>query len=250
MTSLAKTARLKSRSGSSPPFRRRALTAEQYHCNPNSVDRISLIKETSTCAYLMIIQTARLCHDVAFLPPRQDNPQSVLCSLVLAPDQVASYEENLAQLKRSETEARIWAEHPEADKIFHAHTPVAPQIAGDLVVGAHRIVPAGVKVAKSAIVGGGSKERYIATVASSQGWVLSSDELAKLGITRRNDVERLRKRAQALAKGTKWRLDVVDTARGNEYRFVVGSDRESDEAKRKQTSDEETKGSEEEFYQD
>ncbi|OTA36250.1 hypothetical protein BTJ68_05475 [Hortaea werneckii EXF-2000] len=50
-------------------------TEVQFHCNPQSSDRISLIKETSTCAYLMVIQTPRLCDDVAFLPPKGPTKQ-------------------------------------------------------------------------------------------------------------------------------------------------------------------------------
>jgi protein OS-9 len=52
---------------------------------------------------------------------------------------------------------------------------------GDVIVGAHNIVPEDVKLEKSAIVGGG-KETYIDTVASSDGKFLSKDEIEKLGL--------------------------------------------------------------------
>jgi protein OS-9 len=49
----------------------RARTIEvQYHCVPGMQnDRIGWIKEVTICAYVMVVNTPRLCDDVAFLPP-------------------------------------------------------------------------------------------------------------------------------------------------------------------------------------
>ena len=43
----------------------------QYHCAPGTtVDRVNWIKEVTTCTYLMMVQTPRLCEDSAFRPPK------------------------------------------------------------------------------------------------------------------------------------------------------------------------------------
>ena len=40
----------------------------QFQCDPSGGDRIAWIKETSTCSYVMVIHTPRLCNDLAFVP--------------------------------------------------------------------------------------------------------------------------------------------------------------------------------------
>ncbi|OIW25745.1 hypothetical protein CONLIGDRAFT_663420 [Coniochaeta ligniaria NRRL 30616] len=53
----------------------------QYHCHPGIPgDRIGWIKEVTTCAYLMVVQTPRLCDaDVAFLPPEEGRAHGIVC---------------------------------------------------------------------------------------------------------------------------------------------------------------------------
>ncbi|KAJ4404439.1 Protein OS-9 [Gnomoniopsis sp. IMI 355080] len=56
----------------------------QYHCNPGSAaDRIGWIKEITTCSYLMLINTPRLCEDVAFLPPKETRAHSISCQRII-----------------------------------------------------------------------------------------------------------------------------------------------------------------------
>ena len=55
----------------------------QFHCHPHSVDRIGWIKEVSTCTYLMVVYTPRLCDDVAFLPEREEQAEKVVCREVV-----------------------------------------------------------------------------------------------------------------------------------------------------------------------
>lgn len=64
----------------------------QFHCHPQSTDRIGWIKETTTCSYLMIVYTPRLCNDVAFQPPREDDAHEIKCQRVLSLDQVPEWE--------------------------------------------------------------------------------------------------------------------------------------------------------------
>lgn len=62
----------------------------QYHCVPGmKADRIGWIKEVTTCAYLMVVNTPRLCNDVAFLPPKQAQANPISCRLVLDTDDPA-----------------------------------------------------------------------------------------------------------------------------------------------------------------
>ena len=38
-----------------------------------------MIKEVSTCSYLVVIHTPRLCNDVAFQPPQENKPNPISC---------------------------------------------------------------------------------------------------------------------------------------------------------------------------
>ncbi|KAI6885751.1 hypothetical protein KC360_g3421 [Hortaea werneckii] len=249
-------------------------TEVQFHCNPQSSDRISLIKETSTCAYLMVIQTPRLCDDVAFLPPQKDQPNSITCAPVLKESEIEDYERDLKDLKEAEQEAAQLFENEEnAAQAFGSEGLM--QIAGDILIGGNAIVPKDLKLEKGAIVGGG-KETYIDTVASSDGRTLSEEHMKKLGLGDPKAVEKLRKELEKIAKGESWKLDVIDTPRGREYRGIIGDDDEKekdagkkepgeekqeqqetkdqgkDQGNEKQDEDKETanRGSEEEYYKE
>lgn len=99
---------------------------------------------------------------------------------------------------------------------------------GDIYVGEHRLVPEGVKIEKSAIVGGG-KETYIDTVASSDGKVLSKEKLEELGLGDSKAVDKLKKELEKIAAGQVWKLDVIDTPRGREYRGIIGDGEDEEE---------------------
>ncbi|GAB7365158.1 hypothetical protein MBLNU230_g6245t1 [Neophaeotheca triangularis] len=204
----------------------------QYHCHPSAHDRISLIKETSTCAYLMVVQTPRLCNDVAFLPPAADQPNEITCSPILTPDQIPSYEHDLASLHEEEKAAaleqsRLEAEAAEA--LLTGEQPTAlepgPQIAGDIVIGGHNLVPPGKLVEKSALLGGG-KETYVDTLVDSTGKMLSRAKMDEYGLDSEKAVKKLAARVEEAAMGAAWRLDIVDTARGREYRGIIDKDDE------------------------
>jgi protein OS-9 len=98
----------------------------QFHCNTQPpTDRITLIKETSTCAYLMVIHTPRLCNDVAFLPPQKDSPNAVSCTPILDETQVDDYKRDMSALRAADKEARVWEAQPEVSRnsIGNIHTP-------------------------------------------------------------------------------------------------------------------------------
>ncbi|KAL6855670.1 glucosidase II beta subunit-like domain-containing protein [Trichoderma novae-zelandiae] len=55
----------------------------QYHCVPGMQnDRIGWIKEVTICAYVMVVNTPRLCDDVAFLPPQESKADAITCQLI------------------------------------------------------------------------------------------------------------------------------------------------------------------------
>jgi protein OS-9 len=54
--------------------------------------------------------------------------------------------------------------------------------------------------------------------------MLSKEDLKRLGLPDMEAVEKLRKELEKYAKGEQWKLDVVDTPAGREYRAIVGSD--------------------------
>lgn len=220
----------------------------------------------------MVIQTPRLCNDVAFLPPQKDEPNAITCSPILSSEQdIHDYERDMAALKEAEAEAEIWAAEPDAAKIFLGDPALQEQqIAGDIAIGARTIVPEGITLEKSAILGGG-KETYLDTIASSDGRVLTKEELEKLGLGNGKDLERLKKQLEKMAQGQEWKLDIVETAQGaKEYRGIIGKDEEGEgkegkggeggegaeggEGKKKEGSGEDVKkgeeGSEEEFYKE
>ncbi|KAK9367843.1 glucosidase II beta subunit-like protein-domain-containing protein [Lipomyces kononenkoae] len=60
----------------------------QFHCNPNSHDKIAWIKEVTTCRYLMVIHTPRLCQDVAFLPPKEDRANEIYCRRIMSEEHI------------------------------------------------------------------------------------------------------------------------------------------------------------------
>ncbi|KAI5369545.1 Putative mannose-6-phosphate receptor binding domain superfamily, MRH domain, protein OS-9 [Septoria linicola] len=217
----------------------------QFHCSPQAADRIALIKETSTCAYLMVIQTPRLCNDVAFLPPQKDQPNSIACSPVLREEEVEDYERDLKAVKAAEQETKIWEATAEAAAALGGggaafEAPVLP--VGDIYVGEHRLVPEGVKIEKSAIVGGG-KETYVDTLADSEGRIMSKEDLEKLGLSDPKQIEKLKKELEKIAQGQTWKLDVIDTPRGREYRGIIGDDEEEGKTEgQKEAVTKQTKG--------
>ena len=211
----------------------------------------------------MVIQTPRLCSDVAFLPPQKDQPNAVTCSPVLGEDQIEDYKQDLAALKSAENNDLLAAQKSSADNSNNylstaAQTEAAqifsPQIVGDIAVGAHNLVPPNLKLEKSAIVGGG-KDTYVDTIASSDGTTLSKEALEKLVLGGPKAVEEMRRKLERMAQGQEWKLDVVDTPRGREYRAIIGG--ESEEGEKKEGVDREEgegkgeeRGSEEEYYRE
>lgn len=59
----------------------------QFQCDPAGGDKVAWIKETSTCSYLMVIHTAKLCNDLAFVPVKRvgegEGVHEIICQKVV-----------------------------------------------------------------------------------------------------------------------------------------------------------------------
>lgn len=224
----------------------------QFHCEPTMpADRITLIKETSTCQYLMVVSTPLLCNDVAFQPPQEARPYPITCTPVMSAEDIPKFiaakearEEAEDHVK--DTELDVLMRRLQAGQVLFDDSnndireaqPKRREVIGGIEVGGHKLVPKGKMIEKSALVGGG-KETLVATIANSDGYIASEKELKSLRIPSGKEVEAVKREVEKVARGQGWRLDVVDTPRGRELRGIIETDDETDE--REQPSSDATK---------
>jgi protein OS-9 len=179
----------------------------------------------------MVIQTSRLCKDIAFQPPQKDHPNPVSCYPILAEDEVDEYKNNLALLRAAEAKAKAATAAAVPEALFKDGAASAAQekviLVGDIILGAREIVPEGYKIEKSAIVGGG-KETYVDTLVTSNGpRVLNKAQLEKLGVKSADQIKRvemLQEQLERAANGRPWRLEVFDTPRGRQFVGIHGDE--------------------------
>jgi protein OS-9 len=203
----------------------------------------------------MIIDTPRLCNDVAFLPPQESKPHAIACTPVLPATSIPSYlaaKESHAVSEDEQLAQKIEKEINDAINLLETgEIPdrEAVEIAGDIEIGAHRFIPAGKKLEKGVIVGGG-KEKYIATIAKSGGWVATEKELYKMGIKGVKDMDGIKKDVERAAAGKSWRLDIVETPRGKELRGVIETTKDEDAKAKKADAEGEQDGNEQQEEQE
>lgn len=206
----------------------------QFHCHPQSVDRIGWIKEVSTCSYLMVVYTPRLCNDIAFLPPREEKAEGIVCREVVKEEDVSEWE----QRKRGEAERKLVGET--AATAQGGGRPIV----GGIEVGGMKLVgregrrlepPQNIQPGSHGhgMHGGGNNGPDTANVMEliSQeprdrgGKVkkLSDKDLKKLGLDP-SVVDEARRELEEVAQGKGWRLEVFEVDGGRELRGVVDSD--------------------------
>lgn len=189
----------------------------------------------------MIVETSRLCHDVAFLPPQQNLAHAITCQAVISESEVdkwtaAQIEAKLHQVEKIIAEEDNINTNPLRDIAEGAEgsTPRGP-IIGGIEVGAQALVGSEGKVIEKSVVVGGGKETYVGTVATSDGQQMSKEEMKKLNIADPKDVEKLKGNLKKLAGRKGWKLDLVDTPRGREFRGIIeAEDAESSEGEKKE----------------
>ncbi|KAM0798226.1 glucosidase II beta subunit-like protein-domain-containing protein [Usnea florida] len=220
----------------------------QFHCHPQSADRIGWIKEVSTCSYLMVVYTPRLCNDVAFLPPREEKAEGIVCREVVRDEDVSEWE----QRKKGEAQRKLVGET--AATVEGSGRPVV----GGIEVGGMKLVGREGKrldPPQNIQPGGGSHGhgmhgannnnnnnndqdrsdvnviQLITREPHDQGGKvkrLSDKDLKKLGLDPAV-VEAARSELEIVAKGKGWRLEVFETVDGGrELRGVVDGEDEDE----------------------
>ena len=211
----------------------------QFHCHPQSTDRIGFIKEVTTCTYLMVVYTPRLCNDVAFLPPQENKPHPITCREILRPEQVTE-----------------WQARKEADTMVLDGKPSSQKMAGNIEVGGNKLVGGdGRRIEKGKVVTP-PEERADIVAKKEKGQVrqLSKEDMEKMDIDPET-VNSFREKLQDIAGNKDWKLEVVDEVNGVRHiRGVVQGDGEQDgEAVADEKSagdDEEQEGSQEEYKEE
>ncbi|MCJ1402272.1 Protein OS-9 [Xylographa trunciseda] len=196
----------------------------QFHCHPQSIDRIGWIKEVSTCSYLMVIYTPRLCNDVAFLPQKEVKAHQIICQEIVPEDDIDDW-----LIKKS----------AEADrKALNAGTTdgQARPMVGGIEVGGMKIIGKDgrrIEPPKAANPSDGKTDVVAKSDPNEKGGKvqkLSAEDMKKLDLDP-EVVEELRKRLQELAGDKGWTLEVVDGPAGfRELRGIVEGDDVEDEA--------------------
>jgi len=211
----------------------------QFHCHPQSTDRIGWIKEVATCTYLMIIYTPRLCNDIAFLPPRQNKAHTIACREILKADEVTEW----VQRKSMEVSRSLVEGGRET-----------PLMAGNIEIGAMKEVGReGRRIQKGKVVSPPEeKVEMVAMQKNGKLQTISKDGLKRLDLNPET-VEAFRKEIQDLAGNKDWKVEKIDDERGvTQLRGIVAGDNEEQEADdgTKDKDEQGKEGSEEAYKED
>ena len=199
----------------------------QYHCNPNFGDKIHMIKETATCSYLMVIHTPRLCNEVAFQPPQTDKPHLITCEEIVSRDEEADWKKGkTAQASFELFQAEEAHRDPETGNPKRLVVGGIQFAAQNLVGGSPERT---IKVGKIATPPKPKEEKYIATLASSDGKytkIMNEQEIRRYDLKGSLEeiadyIEQTEEWAGNMRPGQPWKLDVVQTADGVQYRGIL-----------------------------
>lgn len=224
-------------------------TEVQFHCNENVNDVIGWIKEVTTCSYLMVVYTPRLCRDVAFLPLKESKANIIACQQVLPDTEIAKWKEH----KTGEAELSMRG----------AETKPHPINVGGVVIGGGKYFGKGgpnlpLPVNWSPGMSGQTTPDVIARsrgkADNNKVEVLSDEALQKMDLDP-EVVEQLKTELQKLAGERGWRLEIVDIPdETREIRGIVDGDEEEGEGEGKEGNDgkesEEDEGSEETYKEE
>ncbi|KAF4968659.1 hypothetical protein FZEAL_10356 [Fusarium zealandicum] len=227
----------------------------QYHCVPGmKSDRIGWIKEVTICAYLMVVNTPRLCSDVAFLPPEETRANPVKCQLIVGEDDTTPLLDQTVPFKEPPAQ-----EVPQQDDTTE-NVPLAKEEVniGGVVVGARHVLsgadeagkpPAKLAPPRSYFSNSDTDaERFIEVVASGKPKedggdvkVLGNEELERLDL-KPSGVKDMTDRMKKLAGKHGWKLELVELPGGDkELRGYIDADEEelakNKEAMKKEAAD-------------
>lgn len=213
----------------------------QYHCNPGSVaDRIGWIKEITTCSYLMLIHTPRLCEDVAFLPPKETRAHPISCQLIIDSEEEMAARRLRKSIEAAEAQGIGQGEaEPEADKAEkvpeQGRSKFEGMEIGGVVIGGKQLhntddgqPPPKLKPPRgfSAVI-----ETLAKGLSKAEGGkveMISDEDLERLKLNP-DTVEQFRKELEKIAGEKGWTLEVVEMPDGPGIRGIVEGDDEDDE---------------------
>jgi protein OS-9 len=212
----------------------------QFHCNPQVNDRIGYIKEVTTCSYLMVIYTPRLCNDVAFMPPKDIKANPIICRTVVP---------------LAEIEQRTKAKSIESELTTSPKKEKKAVTVGGVVLGGGRWITKGSpRMAIPANFNTESFGKQIEIIAKAKSKAEGGQvEMASDATLQEMDldpemVEQLRKEVQKMANEKGWKIEVVDApGEVREILGIVDGDEKGDEKKEEGGSEE---GSEEVFKEE
>ncbi|OQE91290.1 hypothetical protein PENNAL_c0010G06291 [Penicillium nalgiovense] len=192
----------------------------QFHCHPQSTDHIGWIKELTTCSYLMVIYTPRLCDDVAFLPPRQDEIHTIECREILTSDEVTEREAIKERYMTSQLADA--ATNADAD-ITQSELPII----GGIEVGGRKLVGMEGKVIEKGRVASAGEERVEVVAKRENGEVrkMSKQVLKKYDIDPEK-LEEMKNLLEEQAEGKDWTLEVVESNGMIKFQGVLEEDEE------------------------
>ncbi|CAG7981480.1 unnamed protein product [Penicillium nalgiovense] len=192
----------------------------QFHCHPQSTDHIGWIKELTTCSYLMVIYTPRLCDDVAFLPPRQDEIHTIECREILMSDEVTEWEAIKERYMTSQLADA--ATNADAD-ITQSELPII----GGIEVGGRKLVGMEGKVIEKGRVASAGEERVEVVAKRENGEVrkMSKQVLKKYDIDPEK-LEEMKNLLEEQAEGKDWTLEVVESNGMIKFQGVLEEDEE------------------------
>jgi hypothetical protein len=189
----------------------------QFHCHPQSSDRIGWIKETATCTYLMVIYTPRLCNDVAFLPPKETKAAQIVCREIVSPSNIEAWKNRIAASSASNL---LSSNHA-------AETPLRPFVGGIEVGGMKQVGTEGNRIAPPQmaehIAASSGTGELIARWNPADGpgrfEQLSDADLLSLELDP-DFVDQMREEVHKKAEGKAWKLELIDMPNGR--RELVG----------------------------
>lgn len=231
----------------------------QYHCVPGlQAEKISWIKEVTICAYVMVVDTPRLCNDAAFLPPEPTQANAITCNLVS--DEPSLLLDSKKEITH-ETEEKSGEQLGGAAAVAAAAATALKEllrgtgdsakgnraVVGDINVGSRSILSLGDEAGRAPFklspprsfmsTGLAQEPKFQVIVAQGAsledgGEVesLSREELRKLEIDP-DTVKKMAAEVQKLAGDSGWRLEVSDSglAGVRELKGYIDDDEEVDE---------------------
>jgi len=208
----------------------------QYHCNPQVTDRIGYIKEVTTCSYVMVVYTPRLCDDVAFLPPKEEKANEIVCRVIVPEDELL-YRSELHSL-----EAELEAASSRANKAINI---------GGLILGAGKWAnKEGLRLPTPATFGSDVQGRTTEIIARGKSKAEGGkvDVLSDADLQERNldpkMISELKSQMKKIAQEKGWIIKVVDAP--GEVREILGI---TDDDPENNEDDDDDEGSEE-VYKD